>query len=410
MRISLIVVLLCGALFACRKSAAPDNAKPVALPATGQEVVAAENQFTVTLFQQLEGLDTSLHNKMVSPLSIYLALGMANLGAAGTTRDSLLATMDLGSSSTGDLNNTALALMTQLPGADPEVTLSIANSVWSNENLPLLPSYLQAVQQYYGAKAEALDFSSPSAAQTINQWVNAETRQMIPSIISATNPSELAILVNAVFFKGSWTYGFDPGATKDMPFTRGDGVVESVPMMSLPKAGAFPFHGDTVTITELPYGAGNFAMYAIMPNGTLGIRGLLSMLTPARVAYWLQNMDTTNIQLYFPKFTFDYNADSIMSCLSKMGMGIAFSTAADFSNLSSTPSLISQVIHKTSIQVDESGAKAAAATGIVSVGLVEGGSPTSIYYNQPFVFLITEKTSGVILFAGVLNDPLSGGN
>ena len=410
MRISLIVVLLCSALWACRKSAAPDNAKPVTLPPSGQGVVAAENQFSVNLFQQLEGLDTSLHNKMISPLSIYMALGMANLGAAGTTRDSILEAMDLGSSSTDDLNNTASSLMTQLPQADPRVALYIANSVWSNKNLALLPSYLDAVQQYYGAKAQALDFSSPSAAQTINQWVNAETRQMIPSIISSTDPSELAILVNAVYFKGTWTYGFDPGATKDMPFTRGDGVEESVPTMSLPKAGGLPFYGDTVTITGLPYGAGNFALYAIMPNAPLGIRDLLSMLTPARIAWWLQNLDTTFLQLYFPKFDFDYQADSIMNCLTNMGMGIAFSPAADFSNLSATPSMISKVIHKTAIQVDESGTKAAAATGVVSVGLAEGAPPPSIYYNRPFVFLITERTSGTILFVGVLNDPLSSGN
>ena len=194
-----ILILICGAA-ACHKGVpgGPDNAKNIAMPASGASVVAAENQFTFDVFQAANAQDTALKNKMLSPYSIYMALAMTDNGAAGTTRDSIGLALRLGGLGLDDLNATAKALIQQLPVADPQVTMTTANSIWYDNSVTPLPAFLQTVKTDYSAGAQQLNFKDPSAVTTINNWVADNTQQMIPKILTSISADEALFLVNAI--------------------------------------------------------------------------------------------------------------------------------------------------------------------------------------------------------------------
>lgn len=403
----LVAVLV---LSACHKSPlGPDIAKSIVLPAAGAGVMASENQFALDLFQAVNLVDTAVKNKMISPFSVYMALGMADNGAAGSTLDSINGALRLGSLTLDDLNATATALIQQLPSEDREVTLSVANSEWYDQALAPLTSFSTAVQKDYQAKVQALNFSDPSAVTTINQWVAAQTQNMIPKIISQIDPEEKLFLVNAIFFKGTWTTSFDAADTRDEPFTRADGVQESVPTMAIDKPATYPYtRNDSVTVVELPYGGGHYVMDVLEPAPGMDIRALSASLTPGRLGAWVNQLKPLYCDVTLPRFQFDYSVDAMAPELAGMGMGIAFSDTANFSNMYNGPTYISRVVHKTAIEVDETGTKAAAATGIG----VAAGAPAIqlVQLNHAFLFTIRETTSGAVLFVGMLNDPLNAGS
>jgi serine protease inhibitor len=406
-----VVSICCFWQISCRKSnlsssTGPDSARAIVLPVVGQQVVEAENQFSMNLFHALLSRDSLNGNVMISPFSVYIDLGMVDNGAAGTTQDSIDQALSLGRLSLTDLNSTVAALSTQLPRADAQVTLSVANSVWLNQSLTFIPSFEQTVETSYNAKVSSLNFGDPSAAVTINDWVASQTQQIIKGIVAKTDASMAALLVNAVYFKGAWTYAFDPGATKNGPFTLGTGAVENTALMTTSKSGSFPFlSNDSLSMLELPYGGQHFSLFALLPGQSTNIHSLAAALTLANLAHWQSRLLNTNVVPYFPKFAFSYSIDNMQPELTALGMGIAFGNP-DFSNMTQTPVAISQVIHKTAIAVDESGTVAAAVT---ATGLTETSLPEQwpVYFNHPFLFVIQEKTSGVILFIGVLNDPLA---
>lgn len=398
----------------CRKTSpysGADSAKDITLSAAGLDVVSTNNQFSMDLFHALQTQDSLDGNVMISPFSVYMALAMTDNGAAGATQDSINYTLRLGSQNLTDLNNTAQALLTQLPAADKQVNLSIANSAWLNQNIPFQSSFTQAVQNDYDAKTASVDFSSPSAAAAINQWVASATNQMIPTIIQKTNATDVFVLCNAIYFKGTWTYAFDAGSTADAPFTLQTGGTESVPMMTISKGSNLRYMaGDSVSMLELPYGGQHFSMYALLPGQLTNIHSLASALTLSNFDYWQSRLSSQDVIPFFPRFDFSYSITNMQPELEKMGMTVAFGDDANFSNMTPLPTGISQVAHKTAIQVDESGTVASAATAVVGVSLTIGNGPFPVHFDHPFLFVIQEKTSGVILFIGVVNDPLAKGN
>jgi serpin B len=405
----LLVALL--VLSACHKSPlGPDIAKSIVLPANGVGVMTAENQFTLDLFHAVNAMDTTVKNKLISPFSVYMALGMADNGAAGSTLDSIDGTLRLGSLSLDDLNQTSTALIQQFPTEDREVTMSVANSEWYDKTMAPLTSFTTTVQKDYMAQVQALDFSDPSSVTTINQWVAGATQNMIPKIISEINAGETLFLINAIYFKGSWTTAFEASDTRNEYFTRADGVQEMVPTMTLATPVNYPYmHNDSVTVVELPYGGGNYVMDVLEPSTGMDIRTLAASLTPGRLGAWVNQLAPLCCDITLPRFKFGYNVDTMASALTAMGMGIAFTGAANFSKMYGVPAHIDRVVHDAAIDVDETGTKAAAAT---ATGTTSTAVPAImlVQLNHTFLFTIREKTSGAVLFIGMLNDPLATSN
>ncbi len=232
--------ILCALLFAsglcsCRKSSpSPNITHTLELPAGSQDVIAAGNQFAMNFFATVLQSDTPGNNKLISPLSIDMALSMLYNGAGGATRDSMALALRLAGIPVDQLNAVNEALISQLPGEDSKVTFSIANSLWYRQNgTQPLPSYLDTIGADYSGYLKALDFVDPSSISTINSWVAGKTHNRIPSIIDKLSPETIMVLVNAIYFNGPWNFDVKTSNTNNQSFTLPDGSVKSVPTMGI---------------------------------------------------------------------------------------------------------------------------------------------------------------------------------
>jgi serpin B len=212
-------------------------------------------------------------------------------------------------------------------------------------------------------------------------------------------------LINAIYFKSSWKEKFDPAATSKQPFLLDDGSRVQTDFMS----GTIDFNyfqNNDVNVFELPYANSKYSMVIIIPTGSTTVQQLISGIDPTKWNTWITGLSPKKNFFEMPKFKFSYGT-SLNNALTALGMGIAFSNSADFSRINATmPLAISDVEHKAYIDVDEDGTTAAAVT---SVGI----TPTiSLGYtiSHPFMFVIREMSSGLIVFAGTVNNPLLTGN
>lgn len=385
------------------------TALPRALTSEEQRLINADNRFAIKLLRQATA-DTrdTLPNLFVSPLSVAMALGMAYNGAAGTTEDAMRTTLELDGMSVAEVNESYRSLIKLLRELDPGVQFTIANSIWYLQGYSVEQTFLDANQTYYDARVSALDFSSPAAVTTINAWVSQQTRGVIDRIIDEIPDDMRLYLIDAIYFKGNWTEQFDPRLTQPRPFKLADGSSVNVPTMT---------HGQevhvradqrsNVTIVDLPYGGQAFSMTIVLPNEGASVDSLVDALTADQWNDWTAHLDSGEAQVFLPKFKLENNL-GLIPTLASLGMGIAFGCeplTADFTRIHTPSELcITEVKHKTYVNVNEEGTEAAAVT---SVGVGTTSAPPSINVDRPFLFALRENLSGTILFMGVIRNPLS---
>lgn len=372
---------------------------PRSLSGTESLIISANNQFGFDLLLELRKTGGA-GNIFVSPLSAVMALGMAMNGAAGTTLDSMRLALRFGTVPMADINTSAKSLTALLLGLDSSSTFAIANSIWTRQGFDFLPAFLAACQDAFGATVQALDFGSPQAVPTINTWVSQQTAGRIPTILDQIDPAEVAFLINAIYFKGSWRLGFDPADTRSGPFTAADGTIQTVPMMHLDKRKHRVGGTSEAQILELLYGNGAWALDIVLPNPNRTLADITAGLTVTRWSEWLATIGERELPVSLPKFRLEYDR-ALMDDLSALGMRVAFDQTgrADFSGMAGQPGdlYLSRVTQKTFVEVNEEGTEAAAAT-LVGVGLTS--APLSFDVNRPFLFAIRERLSGTILFLG----------
>src|SRR5882724_9843900 len=216
-----IAVTLIVFLAACHDSTGPITSLPRPLSSSEQNLVGAGNQFTFALLRAVNDQNQD-KGVFISPLSVSMALGMAANGAGGATRDSMLTALALSSSTMAQADTAFHDLIPMLANLDPAVQVQVANSVWYRQDFSVLPTFLDATRQWFDADVTGLDFSAGSAAKTINDWVSTKTNGRIDKIVDAIPSSRVMYLVNAVYFKGSWTEEFDPANTAPRSFILGD--------------------------------------------------------------------------------------------------------------------------------------------------------------------------------------------
>ncbi|HEX8330241.1 MAG TPA: serpin family protein [Hymenobacter sp.] len=395
-------------LAACQKQAVvpePSN-EPKLRPLTGAEnkTVASSNEFAFRSFGALR-TGTPAANLCMSPLSVSAALTMAYNGADGTTKAAMKQTLGFSPQTDAEINESFQGLFGLLTGIDSKVTFAAANSIWHGQQFQLAPAFTQKNQTYFGATVQGVNFTQPSAKDAINGWVSAKTQGKIPSIVDETKADDVMYLVNAIYFKGAWTYRFDPALTRPEPFTRENGSTANVNFMTLePGAKYLRYQDAQQEIIDLPYGNRQFSMTLVVPRGSSTLASVGSRLTNSQLATWLQAADTTTLALHLPKFKLEYEKEMV-DILTQLGMGVAFGGQANFSQMlanSASNLAISSVKHKTYIDVNEEGTEAAAVT---SVGVVTTSLPPSVRVDRPFYFLIREKSSNAILFIGQLTNP-----
>jgi serpin B len=385
---------------ACNSSTAPAGKPaeltelPRALTPAERKVLAAGNEFSWTLLRQVSSRQRGA-NVVVSPLSASMALGMTLNGAAGSTFDGMRSALRLGDASLDEIDAGYAASIELLRGLDPTVEFRLANSIWHASAFPFHQSFLDAGDRWFDAEIAALDFASPSAAQTMNDWVKQATNGRIASIVESTR-DEVMYLLNVIYFKGKWREPFDPALTRDGEFRAADGSRQPAKFMH--RGGAHrAFTTPAVSGVVLPYGNAAFAMTILLPAEGTSIDAFAESIDGASWAAWQAQARDTRLDLDLPRFTIAWER-TLNDDLAALGMADAFSPSrADFSRMSPEGVYISVVKQKTWVQVNEEGTEAAAAT---SVGIAPVSLPPTLRVDRPFVFVIHERLSGTVLFVG----------
>jgi len=380
---------------------------PRALTASEQSLIERDNRFAIKLLKQVNA-DTrdTMPNLFVSPLSVAMALAMTYNGAATTTAEAMRATLELDGMTVPEVDESYRSLIALLRGLDPHVKFQIANSIWYDLGLVVEQPFIAANRTYFDAQVESLDFRSSTAAQTINNWVDQHTNGLIHEIVSNPLPDDaLMFLINAIYFKGDWTQQFNKELTAPRPFRLDDGTTVNVPTMTVGKevpirTASMP----AARVIDLPYGGAAFSMTILLPRDTASVESLVASLTLDDWNSAIASLDTTVAELYLPKFKLENNL-TLKGTLIALGMGIAFSDVADFSGIRKGGGLeITDVKHRTYVDVNEEGTTAAAVT-VVVMGPTSAGPPR-ILVDRPFLFALRENLSGTILFMGVIRHPL----
>ncbi len=384
---------------------------------TGEQALSASYALTANLFRTCSQADRTKDghaNTFISPLSILFALALAQNGAAGTTLDELAAVTGLG---TDELNSYLGTYARYLEtggmddiGADDEgaTPLHLANSIWIRET-----KSLEVRGDYLATCANELDasiFSAPFDATTvddINAWVDKHTNHMIEQLISEIPDTTRLYLINALAFEDAWEEPYEEADVEDDTFTCEDGETQTVRMMYS--------HEETYVENEQfqgfvkPYADYRYAFVGLLPRGGVSLADAVAALDGPALEALLQPVMNAEVNAGLPKFKLEYQAE-LTDTLHALGMNVAFDPElADFTPMGTDkdgPLYIGQVLHKTFIDVNEEGTRAAAAT---SIGMEAGAAAPmdepvvyDVILDRPFAYLIIDNHVGLPVFAGTM--------
>ena len=369
------------------------------LTANEKKIVEADRSFSYDIFRRTVAQDSN-KNVFISPLSISMALGMTLNGSAGETRTAMKTALHLQGMDLPAINESYSSLVELLGSADPNVNMKLANSIWHKQGFSVERDFKENVKQFFDARIDSLDFSDPAAADKINQWVSDNTDGLIEELIQGGIPADIVMyLINAIYFQGDWNYQFDPEKTSEAEFVTPNGKVQADMMKQENMLAGYV--SDDIKMLDLAYGDSLFTMSLMMPgNKQMGINEFVKeKLTAENMEYWMSQLSTDTTSISVPKFKLEYDI-TMNGILKAMGMGKAFDKReANFSNINPNNQLfISEVKHKSFVEVNEEGTEAAAVTS-VGMGITSvGPQMRTINFDRPFVFMIRERTSGTILF------------
>jgi len=402
---TILLCLLMLTLFSCHQDEFTSPGT-IVLDEKSAELIEAENEFGLELFQKIYAQEEKYDNIMVSPLSVSLALAMTYNGANGETQTAMEETLKVYGLTPDEINESYATLVEALKSLDPKVVLEIANAIYYREDFSVEDDFITTNRNYYDAEVEALDFNATEQAlKTINNWVADKTHDKIDKILDNISGDQVMFLLNAIYFNGIWQTKFDKDDTEDLPFYLEIGSAINVPTMK--KTESLPYYSNSLySAVKLAYGAGNYNMFVFLPNAENTVEDIVNELSTSSWESWMENFtDSVNLDLQLPRLKYKYEI-KLNEVLSDMGMGIAFTSGADFTGINKAGGLnIDYVKHKTFIEVNEKGTEAAAVT-IVAIELTAVGSGNLQFkVNRPFLYAITEKDTGAILFMGTVKNP-----
>lgn len=404
--LSVIFLLFTLTFMSCNKANEDLPTKPVPIDLTQNQVSLIEsgNAFAFDIFSRVLASAGANENVMISPLSISYALSMTLNGANSSTRDAMLEALRINGISIDALNNSYKNLTEALLSVDKRVLISIANSVWTENDFAVKKAFIDILTKYYDAESKSFDINDASAPDKMNKWIEDNTNGLIKNMIDKLEDNTVMLLINAIYFKGKWKSQFDETKTVNMPFYKpGSGSV-NIPMMKQ-KTDFSIYQANGFKVAEFPYGQGNFVMDVVLPDEQGGLSSVKDLVTDNNFSGWISAMNERETDLSFPRFKYGYKK-KLKDVLTDMGMGIAFTDAADFSNISEQYDLlINDVAHQSFIETNEEGTEAAAAT-VVEVG-VTSMPPAALVFNMdhPFIYIIRETTTNSIIFMGRVADP-----
>ncbi|XP_062426032.1 serpin B6-like [Rhea pennata] len=374
---------------------------------------AANTTFALDLLRKLCE-NNSTQNLFFSPFSISSALSMILLGSKGNTEAQIAKVLSL--SKAEDVHNGYQLLLSEINNPDTKYVLRTANRLYGEKTFEFLSSFTESSQKFYHAGLEQTDFvhSSEDSRKQINDWVEKKTEGKIQNLLAQgiINSMTRLVLVNAIYFKGNWESQFNKEKTVEMPFKINKNESKPVQMMFKKDKFNMTYNGDFQTkILELPYVDNELSMIILLPDaiqdGSTGLESLERELTYEKLMEWInpEMMDYTEVKVSLPRFKLEENYD-LKPILSSMGMPDAFDLMkADFSGISSGNELVlSEVVHKSFIEVNEEGTEAAAATAGVMMLRCAMIVP-EFTADHPFFFFIRHNKTSSILFCGRFCSP-----
>ena len=402
----LILLALCLCAPACEKLGGDDiveentPAVPIALTKADGAIRDASNASGLDIFSRLyavrSGKDVSF-----SPLSLSLAFAMAAEGAEGETYREMADAFGWGDATKEELGAFYKKMIAGLVAADPKVSFTSSNSLWTARDFAAKDSYKKMLSDSFAAESYQVDFTAAATLKKINDWCSAKTDGKIPQMLQELDPATRMMLINALLYKAPWATEWT--VEKHRAF-RGDGAVSKKDFLHADKSFGYIGLTDCEAVS-LPYGNGAYEMVVFLPREGRTVEGILPVVKEYGGSLVLP---TRTVEVYLPMFSTDYSTEGALPAILKAkGVRRAFSDAADFSGISDAEAvMISQVLQKVKIDVTEKGTEFAAVTVI---GFVTSSMPMTppqkIVFDadRPFVYMIRETSTNAILLIGSLS-------
>jgi serpin B len=377
------------------------------VPAADSPIPPAMNAFTTDIYKQLAASDGNL---MLSPFNIATALSMLLTGARGETAKEMESVLHVHADPNYDaaLGSFLANLNTACNTGDNK--LQTANGLWVQKGFAIEAAFDDTLTKAYHARLTPLDFiKDPEGARSrINSWTEEQTKEKIKDLLppGSVDASTRLVLTSAIYFYGKWQNTFVPTSTKPAPFMLAAGGITQTDFMN---QTFYTGYSETAAaqILEMNYAGTGIAFDVLLPKAGTSLADLERSLTVENLTGWLGALTHKNVQVSLPKFHLDASF-SLSKTLSKMGMSSAFARQANFSGIDAHRNLVvGNVFHKAFVDVSEQGTEATAATGITIRALVARRMEPPVVFraDHPFLFLIRDTRSGVILFLGRLIKP-----
>ena len=410
-----LFLCLCIPLFAltsCENDLEGDNfgqdteRYDIPLTSKSAEVNAKVQKFSFDFYREMARRQKA--DFCISPLSVNLCLGMVLNGADGNTYKEIQETLGYENFTYEEINAYAQMMQTELPKLDGRTIFTNANSVWVRNDFKVLESFVKTNKMYYNAEV----YNEPlndGTKDKVNRWCADKTNNLIQKILDDSSSDAVSLLINAIYFKGVWTSEFKEKDTKDEPFYLNSGEEIKVPTMRQENTTDC-YVDDKVSVVELPYGNGAFSLVVFMPSADdeVALSRLIEGLDDTEWNHWIDKMKRQNLKLYLPRFKFESPSMDLKEIMRVMGISDAFDPVlADFSMMCDASVYVNEVKQKTFIEVNESGTEAAAVTMADMNLSMDSPAPTisELRFDHPFGYVLKEKSTGAILFAGRVDKP-----
>ncbi|MCI7514238.1 MAG: serpin family protein [Bacteroidales bacterium] len=355
-------------------------------PSTDSEE-GSRTGFSMNFFRNVLEISAKDENVSISPYSAGVALSMLASGAEGETLAELESALNHCRFVREDL------------GSNDSVIISSANALWMNRNFPAKKTYVKLLSDDFDSYSASLDFSSPGTLDKINQWCSDNTHGRIPKALDELDADMVAVLTNALYFKGLWYYPFNKELTRKDDF-HGSLKTSKVEFMEQKQKFEYAsFEGNQVV--RLPYAEGRYAMTILLPSADIKMSEVTEYITEEGYNQLLSQLRTEDVVVKIPKFKVEKSL-LLNSVLQNMGASKVFTRSAELGGITDADVLVSEVNQKTFVEINEKGAEAAAVTTI-GVRLTAIRPVEPVYYmtiDRPFFYLISDVENGNILFAG----------
>lgn len=385
-------------------------AATIQMTAEQKAMVEKSNDFSFNLFREVyrqhQTESQGQKSMFFSPMGATFMMGMLAEGSEGETQREILKTMCLDEATAREVSQMCEVLIDDVPEADRQVTLKIANAIYTNKGYNLKKEFKECMDEYYDADIRSLDFSKTESLNAINNWAKDKTNGKIQKVIDRLSSEAVAYILNSIYFNAKWTNQFDREDTKTETFMTEGGEAHQTEMMNNNAIVACAAN-DVMSMVCLPYGSGTvWNMYVMLPNEGKTVDDVLGSLNTESWMNVCKGLKNMRLNLKMPKYSTD-NIIDMKTALAAIGMTKAFSPNAEFGKITDSKNMyISSMAQRAQINVTEEGTEmVAVSTGDLST--LGGGADIfgngEFFANRPFVYIVAENNTGAIFFAGVYN-------